>query len=115
MCANANTCIHFVCVQVLLLFWASRPFGLPQPLAFVRYYTTEGCGRLDGTGMERVCFEKEKRNVQTGPRTVVSAMVAKTDVVKVSDIIKSEHIVPFEELGPGDKQLYYVNKYASFS
>lgn len=53
--------------------------------------------------------------MQTGPRTVVSAMVAKTDVIKVTDIIKSEHIVPFEELGPGDKQLYYVNKYASFS
>ena len=53
--------------------------------------------------------------MQTGPRTVVSAMVAKTDVIKVTDIIKSEHIVPFDELGPGGKQLYYVNKYASFS
>ena len=100
---------------MLLLFWASRPFCRPQPLAYVRYYTTEGCGRLDGTGLERVCSEQEKRNVQTGPRTVVSTMVAKCEVIKVHDSIKSEHIVPIEELGPGGKQLYNVNKYASFS
>ena len=53
--------------------------------------------------------------MQTGPRTVVTSMVAKCEVIKVRDIIKSEHIVPIEELGPGGKQLYNVNKYASFS
>jgi hypothetical protein len=102
-------------LQVLLFFWATQPEKplLPaMPLAFVRWYTTELAGAIDNTEMKRLCWELEKR----AKADRCPGMWQKFDVISVADFNKLEHIVPvWSELLPGQKEIFYVNKTASFA
>ena len=101
--------------QVILLFWAKQPQHplLPaMPLAFVRWYTTDLAGAIDNTEMTRLCWELEKRP----PADRCPGMWPRFDVISVMDFVKLEHVVPvWSELLPGQKEIFYVNKTASFA
>ena len=104
--------VHISSTQVLTLFWCSlREQGATPPdLAYVRYYTSEGCGQRDATRLTKVVREQERRLVEG--RLV---MRHRTEVVEVAAILKLEHIVPlWAEAQSGERRMYYVNKYASF-
>jgi hypothetical protein len=97
---------------VLFLFWAARPRpaqGQQVALAFVQYYTEEGTGRLDNTCLKKLCWELEPRPAADR----FPGMHPRYDVVPISALIKLEHIVPvwYETA----KEMFYVNKYASFA
>jgi hypothetical protein len=99
-------------VQVLLLFWCTlRAQGeAPRALAYVQYFTEAGCGNTDSSRLTKVTREEERR-LESG----TWVMVPKTEVVEVTSFIKLEHIVPlWAEAGPGQRQIFYIIKYASF-
>ena len=97
---------------MFFLFWAS-PVGRPQseavPLAFVQFYTTEKTGAMDNTRLEKLCWDMESR--PAGDR--FPGMQPKFEVMSVDSFIKLEHIVPMWH--DTSKEMFYVNKYASFS
>ena len=92
------------------LFWATHIGSAGSiPLAYVRYYTSETTGRVDNTELTKICWEIERRpgaglNPGNQPRF---------EVVEVASLIKLEHIVPMWH--DTTKEMFYVNRYASFS
>jgi hypothetical protein len=99
-------------LQVFFLFWAS-PVGRPQseavPLAFVQFYTTDLTGVMDNTRLTKICWEMEARPAADR----FPGMQPKYEVMSVESMIKLEHIVPMWH--DTTKEMFYVNKYASFS
>ena len=99
-------------LQVFFLFWAS-PVGRPQseavPLAFVQFYTTDLTGAMDNTRLTKICWEMESRPAADR----FPGMQPKYEVMSVESMIKLEHIVPMWH--DTTKEMFYVNKYASFS
>ena len=86
-----------------------RPHSEAVPLAFVQFYTTEKTGAMDNTRLEKVCWDMESR--PAGDR--FPGMQPKFEVMSVDSFIKLEHIVPMWH--DTSKEMFYVNKYASFS
>jgi hypothetical protein len=79
----------------------------------VRYYTRQGAGAIDNTHLVKVCWEMEQRPPYAN---VCPGLTAKYDVVQVGSFMKLEHMVPVWTDGtPGQKEMFYINKYASFS
>lgn len=96
--------------QVFFFFWACRlGSGTPVPLAFVKFYTTEGTGRIDNTGLTRLCWELDTRP----PASTFPGLQPVYNVVSTDLLIKLEHIVPMWH--DTSKEMFYVNKFASFS
>ena len=82
-----------------------------QALAFVQYYTEEGAGR-DATKLTRLTWEFEDR-----PYTSIVLPNIKSHkfaVVGIDMIRKLEHIVPVWQHSTSEKELFYVNRFASF-
>jgi hypothetical protein len=99
--------------QVHLLFWANNPGNPdsdPVPLAYVHFYTTENTGRLDNTKLTKLCWEFEQRPAAD----IFPGRQPKFDVVEVDSLIKLEHVVPMWQTDTMTKDMFYVNKYASF-
>ena len=81
-------------------------------MVYVRFYTIAGTGVQDNTKLQKLVWEEEDRPAAAR----FPGKVQKCGVLRVTDLIKLEHIVPsWHDAAPGQKQRFYVNKYASYA
>ena len=89
-----------------------RPQSEAVPLAFVQFYTTDLTGAMANTRLTKICWELEAR--PAADRFL--GMQPKYEVMSVDSVIKLKHlkhIVPMWH--DTTKEMFYVNKHASFS
>jgi hypothetical protein len=75
----------------------------------VKFYTTVGTGVIDNTLLKKICWELVSRP----PGSNFPGMQPVYNVISTDLFIKMEHIVPMWH--DTSKEIFYVNKFASFS